>query len=376
MTGNQTTRTNQGGSQTRGGNYENPGGDSNGTMGTYPGYSELARFMNNGGGPEPHQGSNPGAQSDPGPKEIGFYDRKKNHVLGDDGVQAASERPSPMRTGGITAARDAGNGQTGARTAYAGGSGAMGPETRNPIGFAADMTSTPRSTQTTDRAGYSEVSGVRGKDSPAMRSGAPAREPGRSAHEDALGSGGDGYERQSRAAQKLVDMRKDSPTTYSRMDEPAEDSKPRVADKAGEVADAVKRKAGDFFAGARDKAEEFLNVDLNNDGSVGSRVDAGYASSHGGGSNATTYGRDAPGARTVIRADGERNAAGGYVKDVRRQVGDSGNDFETDMQDTQDMQGERQRSAGWRSATSKGNRGVKPEAFKTRETKQRELVDA
>lgn len=34
---------------------------------------DLSRYLNNGGGPEPHQGSNPGAQSDPGPIEVGFY---------------------------------------------------------------------------------------------------------------------------------------------------------------------------------------------------------------------------------------------------------------------------------------------------------------
>lgn len=60
---------------------------------------EQQGAMNNGGGPEPHQGSNPGAQSDPGPKEVGFYDAMGDHMGGDDGVQNAEERPSPMRAG-------------------------------------------------------------------------------------------------------------------------------------------------------------------------------------------------------------------------------------------------------------------------------------
>ena len=71
-----------------------------------PDNSELSRFMNNGGGPEPHQGSNPGAQSDPGPKEVGFYDKATEHMGGDDGVRAAVEGPSPMRMGGYD---DSGN---------------------------------------------------------------------------------------------------------------------------------------------------------------------------------------------------------------------------------------------------------------------------
>ena len=199
-----------------------------------PDNSELSRFMNNGGGPEPHQGSNPGAQSDPGPKEVGFYDKATEHMGGDDGVRAAVERPSPMRMGGYDGtAPNAGQrggqntGSSGAQTTGSGGS--MGAETRNPVGFAAEP-------------------------------------------------GGEGYQgvRQSRAAQMLVDMREDSPTTYAREGD-VYDEKPRMADKAGEVADSVKDKASGFFSRAVDRMEDFLTVDLNNDGNIGggSRTAAG-----------------------------------------------------------------------------------------------------
>ncbi|MBQ9004306.1 MAG: hypothetical protein IJ087_20900 [Eggerthellaceae bacterium] len=182
---NQPQRADWGNNQSTGGNHENQGGDVNGTMKTQmnanttsgqPDNSELSRFMNNGGGPEPHQGSNPGAQSDPGPKEVGFYDKTTEHMGGDDGAWAAVERPSPMRM-----------------------DGSMGAETRNPVGSAASYDS--------------EV-------------------------------GGEAYE--------------------------AYDEKPRVADKAGEVADSLKDKASGFFSRAVDRMEEFLDVDLNNDGTIGS----------------------------------------------------------------------------------------------------------
>lgn len=296
MVGNKPARTNQGGNQTRGGNYENPGGNSTGTMATQmnanttsgqPDNSELARFMNNGGGPEPHQGSNPGAQSDPGPKEVGFYDQATNHMGGDDGVRAATEHPSPMRMGGTDGSlpnlgqrggQNTGTsgaqthayssreeygaasvpGVTGARTSM-GGYGAMDSETRNPVGFASSFDDVPPNSGVSREMREADFKGYTGD------------------------SGSEGYQGayQSRAAEMLAGMRDDSYSPDSRTDAAVEE-KPRAADKAGEVADALKGKAGGFFSRTKDRLEDFLSVDLNNDGVVGTQKASQGDDAHAG----------------------------------------------------------------------------------------------